>query len=152
MKKRINFFAAFLTLFSLNANAQQLPAQARNPEITEENREAMHASWFVYSDKQNALKDNELSDYYINLNGKWKFFFAENPSKVPQGFELEGFNDNSWGMIPVPGDWQMNGYGYPVYTNVSYDFSWDPQPPEVPFENNWTGVYRKTFTLPEKFE
>ena len=152
MKKRINFFAAFLTLFSLNANAQQLPAQARNPEITEENREAMHASWFVYSDKQNALKDNELSDYYINLNGKWKFFFAENPSKVPQGFESEGFNDNSWGMIPVPGDWQMNGYGYPVYTNVSYDFSWDPQPPEVPFENNWTGVYRKTFTLPEKFE
>ena len=152
MKKTINFFAAFLTLFSLNTKAQQLPIQACDPNITEENRESMHASWFVYSDKSNALKDNELSEYYINLNGKWKFFFANDPSKVPQGFENEGFNDNSWGQILVPGDWQMNGYGYPIYTNVSYDFSWDPKPPEVPFENNWTGVYRKTFTLPEKFE
>ncbi len=152
MKKINKILTAALTLFSLNANSQQLPIQARNPEIVEENREPMHAHWFVYDKIQNAKADNEKSGYYLNLNGKWKFFFAENPSKVPQGFENKDFNDSQWGQIPVPGDWQMNGYGFPVYTNVSYDFSWDPKPPEVPFENNWTGVYRKVFTLPKNFE
>ena len=153
MKRFHKLLTAFMScLTAFNAYSQSLPIQAKDPNITEENREAMHASWFIYSDKQNALKDNEKSDYYVNLNGKWKFFFANDPSKVPQGFENENFNDNSWGQIPVPGDWQMNGYGYPVYTNVAYDFSYDPKPPEVPFENNWTGLYRKTVKLPDNFE
>ena len=152
MKKINKILSAAFTLFALNANSQQLPVQACDPEIVEENREPMHAHWFVYDKIQNAKADNEISDYYLSLNGKWKFFFAENPSKVPQGFENKDFDDSPWGQIPVPGDWQMNGYGFPVYTNVSYDFSWDPQPPEVPFENNWTGVYRKVISLPQTFD
>ena len=131
--------------------AQELPAQCSDISIVEENREPMHAAWFPYSNEQDAIANNHKSDWYKSLNGKWKFYFAENPGKVPEGFESPDFNDASWNTIPVPGDWQMNGYGYPVYTNVAYDFSYKPEPPKVPFENNWTGVYRTTFQVPENF-
>ncbi|MBQ4405881.1 MAG: hypothetical protein II852_02600 [Bacteroidales bacterium] len=131
--------------------AQELPTQCSDISIVEENREPMHAAWFPYSNEQDAIANNHKSDWYKSLNGKWKFYFAENPGKVPEGFESPDFNDASWNTIPVPGDWQMNGYGYPVYTNVAYDFSYKPEPPKVPFENNWTGVYRTTFQVPENF-
>ena len=46
----------------------------------------------------------------------------------------------------------MNGYGYPIYTNVTYDFSRDPQPPQVPFDHNWTGLYRKEIDIPQSWD
>ena len=111
----------------------------------------MHAAWFPYSNEANAIANNRQSDWVKSLNGNWKFYFAEDPGKVPDGFEAPDFNDASWKTIPVPGDWQMNGFGFPIYTNVSYDFSYKPEPPKVPFEHNWTGVYRTTFQVPETF-
>ena len=144
--------AAMLAASStLPAAAQELPVQCSDISIVEENREPMHASWFPYSNEANAISNNRQSDWMKSLNGNWKFYFAENPGKVPEGFEAVDFNDASWKTIPVPGDWQMNGYGYPIYTNVAYDFSYKPEPPKVPFENNWTGVYRTTFQVPETF-
>ncbi len=136
---------------ALPSAAQELPVQCTDISIVEENREPMHASWFPYSNEANAINNNHQSDWYKSLNGKWKFFFAEDPGKVPQDFEKPDFDDASWKTIPVPGDWQMNGYGYPIYTNVAYDFSYKPEPPKVPFEHNWTGVYRTTFQVPETF-
>ncbi len=152
-KKLKKILVTTLTLCgTLSAGAQQLPVQATNPDITQENREKMHITWFPYDDLNKALEDNEQSSYYMSLNGTWKFLFCENPGKCPEGFENQNFDDSKWGTIPVPGDWQLNGYGYPIYTNVIYDFSYNPQPPTVPFENNWTGLYRKEFELPESFK
>ncbi|MCR5456121.1 MAG: DUF4981 domain-containing protein [Bacteroidales bacterium] len=146
------FLAAIIAAASaLPVVAQELPVQCTDVSIVEENREPMHVSWFPYSNEANAINNNHQSDWYHSLNGKWKFYFAENPGKVPEGFEKNDFNDASWKTIPVPGDWQMNGYGFPVYTNVKYDFSDKPEPPKVPFENNWTGVYRTTFKVPDTF-
>lgn len=133
------------------AVAQSLPVQATKPQITQENREPMHAAWFPYTSAQDAVKNLEKSSAYKSLNGSWKFYFAENPGKCPTNFEAKDFDDSKWGQIPVPGDWQCNGYGYPVYTNVTYDFSYTPNPPEVPFDNNWTGLYRKVIEIPKSF-
>ncbi|MBO7438664.1 MAG: beta-galactosidase, partial [Bacteroidales bacterium] len=143
--------AALVGSSEMPSMAQELPVQCADISIVEENREPMHASWFPYSNETDAIANNRKSDYVKSLNGNWKFFFADNPGKVPEGFEQNDFNDASWKTIPVPGDWQMNGYGFPVYTNVSYDFSYKPEPPKVPFENNWTGVYRLPFQVPQTF-
>ena len=144
--------AAMLTASGvIPSAAQELPVQCTDISIVEENREPMHAAWFPYSNFSDAVANNHKSEWYHLLNGNWKFYFAEDPGKVPQDFEKPDFNDASWKTIPVPGDWQMNGYGFPVYTNVSYDFSFTPEPPKVPFEHNWTGVYRTTFQVPESF-
>ncbi len=133
------------------AAQNELPVQCSDISIVEENREPMHAAWFPYSKESNAISNNRQSDWVMSLNGTWKFFFATNPGKVPEGFETNEFDDASWKSIPVPGDWQLNGFGFPVYTNVVYDFSYKPEPPVVPFDNNWTGVYRKAFTVPATF-
>ncbi|MBQ1697770.1 MAG: hypothetical protein II075_07785 [Bacteroidales bacterium] len=144
--------AAMMTVSSvIPSAAQELPVQCSDISIVEENREPMHAAWFPYSNQADAVANNRKSDWVKSLNGNWKFYFAEDPGKVPEGFETPDFNDASWKTIPVPGDWQMNGYGYPIYTNVAYDFSYKPEPPKVPFENNWTGVYRTTFQVPATF-
>jgi beta-galactosidase len=151
MKKFItSAIAATIALSSVGQN-QQLPEQCTNISIVEENREAMHASWFPYMNAADAANNNHKSLWHMPLNGEWKFFFAQKPSAAPMGFENPQFDDSEWESIPVPGDWQTNGYGYPVYTNVIYDFSYNPQPPEVPFANNWTGLYRKIFAIPQSF-
>ena len=148
---KIMMTASLFLTGAMPSVAQELPVQCTDISIVEENREPMHAAWFPYSNEEDAIANNHKSDWYKSLNGKWKFYFAENPGKVPEGFEAPDFNDASWKTIPVPGDWQMNGFGYPIYTNVSYDFSFKPEPPKVPFINNWTGVYRTTFQVPATF-
>ncbi|MCQ2975796.1 MAG: DUF4981 domain-containing protein [Bacteroidales bacterium] len=150
MKRKI--LTTFLLGLALISNAQQLPREVTETNFVSENREIMHASWFPYDNENSSISETEQSKYYKSLNGDWKFYFAENPGLCPQDFEQSNFDDSQWKYIAVPANWQMNGYGYPVYTNVSYDFSWDPKPPEVPFEHNWTGLYRKKVTIPKEWD
>ena len=143
--------AALCVAQCFNCNAQQLPSEILNPEITNISREEMHAYFFPYSNENNAFSDNEKSDYYLSLNGNAKFFFADNYGQCPDGFFNKDFNDNDWKTIPVPGDWQMNGYGFPVYTNIQYDFP-NANPPNVPYDNNWVGCYRIGFNVPQSWK
>lgn len=144
--------AGILSVNCLSLNAQQLPKECCDPNIVEFNREPMHASWFPYDNENSSIQQTEQSKYFVSLNGDWKFFFAEDPGKCPDGFEKSDFNDSGWKNLAVPADWQMNGYGYPIYTNVTYDFSRDPQPPQVPFDHNWTGLYRKEIDIPQSWD
>ncbi len=80
----------------------------------------------------------------MNLNGEWKFRYLTRPELVEETFTADGFDDSGWDNIAVPGNWTMQGYDHPHYTNVK--MPWPEQPPFVP-EENPTGVYRRSFTL-----
>ena len=82
-----------------------------------------------------------------SLNGDWKFQLVPTPNDVPFNFEAEDFADVDWDTIPVPSNFQTQGYGYPVYTNVPYPWPSPWNPPYVPDEDNWTGLYRRDFNV-----
>ncbi|MFF3965592.1 glycoside hydrolase family 2 TIM barrel-domain containing protein [Streptomyces griseorubiginosus] len=81
----------------------------------------------------------------IDLNGDWAFRFSATGLDETDGFETPGFHDRGWDRLPVPAQWQLHGYGRPVYLNIPYPIPLDP--PYVPDENP-TGDYRRTFDLP----
>ena len=83
----------------------------------------------------------------LDLAGVWRFRYAER-ADLPVDFAEPEFADGTWPTIPVPSHWQLHGYGSPAYTNVQYPFPVDP--PHVPDENP-TGDYRRTFSLPPGF-
>ena len=101
------------------------------------------------------LNQEEGRAYYIpqhsrQLNGKWKFFYADTPEGIPAEFYQEKFSDGKWAMIDVPANWEMRGWGDPLFRNVTAPFKTDP--PRVPHEYNPTGAYRTTFTLPQEWK
>ena len=96
----------------------------------------------------------------ISLNGDWKFNWTKTPDEQPDGFWKNDFNDSQWKTFPVPGDWEMNGYGTPIYSSSGYTFKINPPyvmttPRErytAFIERNPTGVYRRTFTIPAEWK
>lgn len=82
-----------------------------------------------------------------SLDGDWKFSLAPTPNDLPLNFEAEDFADVDWDTIQVPSNFQMKGYGYPVYTNIPYPWPSPWIPPFVPDEDNWTGLYRREFNV-----
>ncbi len=76
----------------------------------------------------------------LMLNGSWDFLWAESKEALPEGFSNQDFNTKNWGSIDVPGNWELQGYGTPIYVNQRYPF--EKNPPFVP-EKNPTGVYKK---------
>ena len=81
----------------------------------------------------------------VSLGGDWLFHFDPSPEEAPQGFEAPDYDDSDWDQIPVPSNWQMEGFGSPWYTNVQY-----PIPVNEPFvpSANPTGSYRRAFLVP----
>ena len=128
-------------------------AAGQTPEWQDEkaigvNKTPAHASFvpFAAMDKV-ASEQITHSSYYQILQGAWKFKFIPMPSEVPQGFYQPDFSDQSWDNIEVPSNWQLQGYGKPMYTNIVHPFP--SNPPKVPEDNNETGCYRKSFHIPE---
>lgn len=89
-------------------------------------------------------------EYFRCLNGNWKFHWSANPYEVPANFHSLNFDDHQWATIPVPGHWELNGYGIPIYTNIQYPFP--PTPPTVPHDNNPVGCYRHEITIPSHWK
>ena len=75
--------AGILSVNCLSLNAQQLPKECCDPNIVQFNREPMHASCFPYDNENSSIQQTEQSKYFVNLNGDWKFYFAEDPGSVP---------------------------------------------------------------------
>ncbi|KLT66679.1 glycoside hydrolase family 2 TIM barrel-domain containing protein [Pedobacter sp. BMA] len=124
-----------------------------NEEVNEENRLPMHASYFVYENNL-ALSTGQWqqSSNYLNLNGTWKFFWADKPSSLPKDFYSAGLNDQGWKNFPVPANWELNGYGFPIYTTDGFEFAYlmdkKVKPPIVPMDFNPTAVYRREVNIP----
>jgi len=94
------------------------------------------------------------SEYYLSLNGNWKFNWVRQPSERPEGFFKTDYDVSSWKEIPVPSNWEMQGYGTPIYTNITYPYRNDPPfiLPQKGYTNeteiNPVGSYRREFTIP----
>ncbi len=119
-----------------------------NPGVFAEGRLQPRSTAFPYAGRDDARKaDRDASPYVMSLNGMWRFHFAESPSARPEDFQKPGYDISAWDSIPVPSNWEMQGYGTPIYTNIVYPF---PQnQPYVPHDDNPVGSYRRSFDLPE---
>ena len=138
-----------LASVGLTAFAQQ--PEWQDPNVNAINRAAMHTNYFAYESEQAALKGCRLaSDNYMTLNGTWKFNWVQNADQRPTDFYKVDFNDKGWDNIRVPGVWELNGYGDPIYVNVGYPWrsQYKNNPPYVPTVNNHVGTYRKEIELP----
>ncbi|GLX86085.1 beta-galactosidase [Thalassotalea loyana] len=145
-----NVALATLLLSHLFSNAQ-----AREPwenhEVFAINKEAPHATLFPFNSRDAALNnDKEQSSNFISLNGLWKFDWQRSPKDKPNGFEQLNFNDENWQQIAVPGNWETEGYGYPIYLDERFPFAttW----PDAPKDYNPIGSYRKQFSLPASWQ
>lgn len=150
MTKKHFFACGIFALLSLGAAAQSFN-EWKDPRVNAVNRAPMHTNYFAYENAAKAeAADRKLSDNYLSLNGKWKFYWTRDLDGRPEGFQAPDFNDQGWNDMPVPGIWELNGYGDPTYVNMKYP--WENQfknnPPYVPVENNHSGSYRKSFTIP----
>ena len=138
-----------LASVGLTAFAQQ--PEWQDPNVNAINRAVMHTNYFAYESEQAALKGCRLaSDNYMTLNGTWKFNWVQNADQRPTDFYKVDFNDKGWDNIQVPGVWELNGYGDPIYVNVGYPWrsQYKNNPPYVPTVNNHVGTYRKEIELP----
>ena len=135
-----------------------------------DHKEDAHATFIPYASVENMKADaahyaepwqqpNESKAEYINLNGTWKFKYVAGTSSGPgeSEFYAKDLNDNGWDDIRVPLSWEMANYGKPVYTNVGYPFK-DKAPNANEgwtqygvTDHNATGFYRRTITIPEKW-
>jgi beta-galactosidase len=149
----------FITLigfcfFCIVCNGQENNLFWLNEKINEDNRMPMHASYFVFENEELAkLGEWKKSQNYISLNDAWKFKYLENPMNLPQDFQKTDYNDASWDDFKTPASWDVNGYGFPVYVNTTYDFAKiiKVDPPKVPTTYNPVGIYRKTITIDKKW-
>lgn len=141
---------AILMISGLALHGQQpFPSELEDPSVFNINKTEPHA-WFIpFPDGETALQTPDLaSPWYLSLNGKWKFHFTEITAERPEGFYSDDFIDAGWNEIDVPANWEINGYGIPIYVNSPYEWAEDPQPPTVPHDNNPVGTYRTAFSLP----
>ncbi|PLX05724.1 MAG: beta-galactosidase [Marinilabiliales bacterium] len=146
MKKFLSLVICFILFF---INISQSQEYWENPKIISENKMDAHVNVVPYNTIEQALKgDKSLSAYYKSLNGDWKFKWVENPDLCPENFYSNGYNSSNWESIPVPGNWELNGYGTPIYVNQPYEWTYNPKPPEIPHKYNPVGNYITYFTIP----
>jgi len=118
-----------------------------NPQVVGLNKEAGHCTLVPYPDTRAALRcERQASEFYKSLNGKWKFNWVSKPSDRPVDFYKPGYDVSKWDEIPVPSNWQMHGYGRPIYLNMRYPFTVNP--PYIPHDYNPVGSYRTEFEIP----
>jgi Beta-galactosidase/beta-glucuronidase len=121
-----------------------------NPEQVERNKLAPHTYFIPYDKARNARRyKREKSPYFQSLNGQWKFNLVQKPALRPGDFYSPSFDDQSWGEIPVPSNWEIEGHDTPIYSNIQYPFP--AQPPLVDNEYNPVGSYRQHFTVPKNW-
>lgn len=133
-----------------------------NPQIIGINKLNGHPTYIPYANKEEMMKDAAFkepwkrtsSSRYMLLNGKWKFNWVKQPQDRPVNFYKTSYDVSGWNDIDVPSNWEMQGYGTPIYTNITYPFLNNPpfiQPKQgytAQKEPNPVGSYRRDFTLP----
>ncbi|MEG1617795.1 MAG: glycoside hydrolase family 2 TIM barrel-domain containing protein [Bacteroidales bacterium] len=134
--------------------------QVTNPNLISINQEAPRASFIPYADDAQAIANRRSeSPYFLSLNGTWKFHYTENPAQRIVDFKNLSAQSARWNDIKVPGNWEIQGNGIPIYTNIPYEFvsaqkpyMQAPNPPMVPAEFNPTGTYFRTMEIPAAWD
>ena len=136
-----------LNSFSQNLFPENVYSFIENPQITQLNQEPGRNPFVPFSTVLSAQQaDIKQSDLFLSLNGDWKFSWSENIEKSIRKFYNLNFNDQKWALIKLPENWEMQGYGDPMFRNIQQPF--DCNPPFVPKDYNPVGLYRKKFILP----
>ncbi len=135
-----------------NASRVEKPKEWSVPEVVKSGKEKPRAFFMSYLNRELAVKNNYTgADFYQPLNGVWSFSYYDDYRNAPvDEFYLPSYNTSYWGEINVPGNWERQGYGTAIYTNIPYEFApVNPQPPTLP-DAIPVGLYRTTFdvTLP----
>ena len=155
-KQTLALFLLSVFLLFLRSNQESLAMNSNsnaweNPEIIAQNKEAPHCTLMPYKSETRALTGSRFSSaYFKSLNGRWKFYWSPKPADRPADFYKPDFDVSGWKTIPVPDNWQMYGYGKPIYTNVTYPFK--KNPPFIQHDNNPVGSYRTEFTIPSAWK
>jgi len=150
MLKKLFLSAVLLASFGMLDAAEKAPAW-RDPLVNHVNREARRADFFAFESADKALTGNKtVSDRYLSMEGKWRFCFVKDHNLAPKDFYSLKFDDSQWVDFPVPGLFEIEGYGDKIYRNMGYAWSttFESNPPYVSETNNYTGSYRRTFDLP----
>jgi beta-galactosidase len=122
-----------------------------NPEVVGRNKEPGHCTYLPYADTRAAVQNDPAQSAYTKcLNGIWKFNCVRKPAERPAHFYREDYDVSQWDDIKVPANWELEGYGIPIYTDTDYPFP--ANPPHIPHDNNPVGSYRRNFTVPETWE
>ena len=150
------FLGAVALVLSLNAMAAEDP-KWQDPNFFEENRAPMRSTFIVTPTAENVVAEHDFtkSPLYRSIGGIWKFYWTRNATDPqPDNFWATKFDDSSWGTIPVPGLWELNGYGDPLYTNSRYPWHkfYANNPPYVPTEQNAVGSYRHNIEIPAEWK
>ena len=152
--KQLLLLAAIMGM-ALNTNAESMVTPTftewHDMEVNNVNRLPVHTTFFAYENEQVALKgDMTKSKRFLSLHGNWKFNWVENADQRPTDFFKTDLDDSAWGIMPVPGMWELNGYGDAEYVNSG--FAWrghfNQKPPQVPTKDNHVGSYRRSFRIP----
>jgi len=159
MENYRTLFSLIIIFSLLSFSSAQNSRDWENPHMTGQNKELPHATFTSYPDETSAIKEDGKTPFVFSLNGKWRFHWVPKPDERPADFYKTDFNVSGWDEIVVPGNWQMQGFGIPIYTNIRYPFKKEPPyvtktPPEE-FTNyklrNPVGSYKRDFMLPDNF-
>ena len=137
-------------LASLTTYAADTTPVWRNPSVNQQNREPRRADFFAFESIDKAQGDKSASARYQSMEGLWKFCFVKNHQDAPKDFYTLKYDDSKWVDFPVPGLFELNGYGDRIYKNIGYAWSttFETNPPYIGETNNYTGSYRRSFDLP----
>lgn len=164
MKRPVAFVLLLLACsfihLSLNSEAQQIP-DWENPRVFGINKELPHTTLTPYPNERAALAaDTKPSPLVQSLNGMWKFKWVKEPGERSRTFFQADYDASQWKEIRVPANWEMEGYGTPIFSNINYPFQRDAprvmsEPPKeftAYKERNPVGQYRRTFTVPADWQ
>ena len=158
MKSAIILIQSFLCVTGVMASEDDW----QNQHVLHINTVAPHSTMVVYEDNVNAAKmEPERSSRQRLLNGDWKFHWVADPADRPVRFYQKDYDDSAWNTIPVPSNWQVEGYGVPLYTNITFPFN-NENPPRImdPVQADYTkhklpnpvGSYRHRFEVPKTWD
>lgn len=125
---------------SLSKEQKASAVDWENPEVIEINRAPARATFFSYESESMAEAGTlDQSSNHISLNGDWKFNWVRKPTDRPVDFWQSDYDVSDWDSIPVPSNWEMQGYGTPYYVNIEYVFP--ARAPFIPHDYNPVGSY-----------
>ena len=123
----------------------------QDPAVVGINKIPARAEFSSYARIEDAVAAvPEKSPWLKSLNGTWKLSWASRPSDAPANFHQTTYDDSKWKSIPVPSCVELQGFGIPIYTNITYPFP--AKPPVIDDRYNPTSSYRRTFTVPSTFD
>lgn len=140
------YLLSSLILLVLAANSFAQKPDWENPKVFKQGTETPRATFYLFNSTDKAKENQPFSsENYVLLNGNWKFHWSQHPDKRPLTFFEEGFDASDWDEISVPSNWQLHGYGYPIYTNWKYPHK--KSAPKIKGDFNPVGSYKTQFNI-----